>query len=111
MKLYKGLESLKKVLVSIKVAMTRKRTILKDQIKKMLDVLGLPSFENKCVNEIWINLFHHYFEYIGFDHLYNVQMTTYNREILEPNKTGKPRESKHTRPEPLLSINHSDIQQ
>ena len=109
--LYKGLEWLKKVLTSLKGAMTNKRPILKDQIKRMLDFLGLSSFENKCVNEMWINLFHHYFEYIGFDHLYNVQMTTYNREILEPNKTGKPRESKHTRPEPLLSINHSDIQQ
>jgi hypothetical protein len=109
-KLYKGLESLKKVQVSLKISMTKKRPILKDQIKKMLDFLGLSSFENKCVNEMWINLFHHYFEYIGFDCLYNVQMTTYNREILEPNKTGKPRESKHTRLEPLLSVNHSDIQ-
>ena len=86
--LYKGLESLKKVLVSLKFAI-QKRPILKDQIKKMLDFLGLSSFENKCVNEMWINLFHHDFEYIGFDDLYNVQMTTYNREILEPNKNKK----------------------
>lgn len=109
-KLYGGLESLQKVLASLKVAMTRKRAILKTQMQKMLNVLGLSSFENKCVNEMWMNLFHHYFEYIGFQNLYNIQLTTYQRETLEPNKRGrKPHESKNTRPEPLLQIDQSDL--
>lgn len=108
-KMYRGLESLQKVLASLKVAMTRKRAILKTQMQKMLNALGLSSFENKCVNEMWMNLFHHYFEYIGFQNLYNIQLTTYQRETLEPNKRGKPRESKNTHPEPLLSIDQSDL--
>ena len=107
--LYEGLKLLKKVLASLKIALTRKRTILKSQMKSLLESLGLSMDENQCVNELWIQLFHLYFEYIGFDHLYKVQITTHNREVLDQNKAGKPHEIKNTREEPLLIIDKSDL--
>jgi hypothetical protein len=42
------------------------------------------------------NLFHIYFEYVGVDHLYKVQMTSHYCEVLEPNKIGKAREKVET---------------
>ncbi len=108
--LHKGLGFLKKVLVNLRASMTKKDSVLKTEVKKVLDGLRLPTNENQCVNECWINLFHHYFEFIGFDHLYKIQVTTYTCEILEPNKTGTPKEMKKTESAPLLSIILPDLQ-
>lgn len=108
--LHKGLGFLKKVLVKLRASMTKKGSVVKTEMKKLLDGLGLPIDENQCVNEFWINLFHHYFEFIGFDHLYKIQVTTYTREILEPNKTGTPKEMKKTESAPLLPIILPDLQ-
>ena len=90
--LHKSLGFLKKVLVNLRASMTKKGSVVKTEVKKLLDGLGLPIDENQCVNECWINLFHHYFEFIGCDHLYKIQVTTYTHEILEPNKMGTPQE-------------------
>ena len=109
-KMYKGIKSLKKVLASLKLAMMKKKAILKTQIKKMLDVLGLSSFENNCVNKMWINLFCQYLNILDFENLYTIQLMAYQCETLKPNKRGKPLESKITRPELLLSIDRSDLQ-
>jgi hypothetical protein len=56
---------------------------------KFLDTLGLSHDQNQCDNEFWSNLFHTYFEYVGVDHLYKVQMKSYYCEVLEPNKQEK----------------------
>ncbi len=61
-----------------------KVSILLNNMKKFLGTLGLSHDENQCVNEFWSNLFHTYFEYVGVDHLYKLQMTTHYREVLEP---------------------------
>jgi hypothetical protein len=86
-----------------------KMSILSNNMKKFLDALGLSHDTNQCVNEFWSNLFHTYFEYVGVDHLYKVQMTSHYREVLEPNKTGKAREKVETLSQTLLSIGESDL--
>ncbi len=78
-------------------------------MKKYLYTLGLSYETNQCVNEFWSNLFHTYFEYVGVDHLYKVQMTSHYCEVLEPNKTGKAREKVETLSQTLLSIGKSDL--
>ena len=55
------------------------------------------------------NLFHTYFEYVGVDYLYKLQMTSHYCEVLEPNKTGKAREKIETVSQTLLSIDESDL--
>jgi hypothetical protein len=74
---------------------TKMPTLL-NNMKKILDNLGLSHDENQCVNELWSNLFHNYFEYIGVDHLYKVEITPHYCEVLEPNKTGTACERKET---------------
>jgi hypothetical protein len=109
-KLHKGLGLLKKLLVNMRASMTKKSAIQKTQMKKFIDGLGLSIDENQCVNEFWTNLFHHYFEFIGFDHLYKIQITAFTHEILEPNKTGTPQEIQQTQSASLFSIILSDVQ-
>lgn len=108
--LHKGLGFLKKVLVNLRASMTKKGSVIKADVKKIIDCFELPINENQCVNEFWVDLFHHYFEFIGFHHLYKIQVTTYTREILDPNKTGTPREMKKMQSAPLLSIILPDLQ-
>ena len=86
-----------------------KMSILSNNMKKFLHALGLSHDTNQCVNEFWSNLFHTYFEYVGVDHLYKVQMTSHYRKVLEPNKTGKAREKLETLSQTLLSIGKSDL--
>jgi len=64
-------------------------SILLNNMKKFLNTLGLSHKTNQRVNEFWSNLFHTYYEYVGDDHFYKLQMTSHYREVLEPNKTGK----------------------
>ena len=108
--LHKGVGFLKKIMVNLKASMTKKDYILKTEMKKLIDCLGLPIDENQCVNEFWADLFHHYFEFIGFSDLYKIQITAFTREILEPNKTGTPREMKKMQSAPLLTIILPDLQ-
>ena len=90
--------------------MTKKGSVIKTDVKKLIDCFELPIDENQCVNEFCVDLFHHYFEFIGFHHLYNIHVTTYTREILDPNKTGTPQEMKKMQSAPLLSIILPDLQ-
>ena len=86
-----------------------KMSIFLNNMKKFLDTLGLSHKTYQCVNEFWSNLFHTYFEYVGVDHLYEVQITSHYREVLEPNKTGQAREKVETLSQTLLSIGESDL--
>lgn len=108
--LHKGLGFLKKVLVNLRPSVTKKDYILRPEMKKLIDSLGLPIDENQCVNEFWADLFHHYFEFIGFSDLYKIQITEYTREIVGSNKTGTPREMKKTESFSLFSIIIPDLQ-
>ena len=83
--------------------------LLTNNMTKFLDTLGLAHNANQCVNEFWSNLFHTFFEYVGVDHLYKLQMTSHYREVLESNKTGKAREKVETLSQTLLSIGESDL--
>ena len=107
--LLKSFVFLKRLLQNIQPSKKTKMSILLNNMKKFLNVLGLSHETNQCVNEFWSNLFHTYFEYVGVDHLYKVQMTSHYREVLEPNKTGKAREKVETLSQTLLSIGESDL--
>ena len=78
-------------------------------MKKFIDTLGLSHDENQCVNEFWSNRFHTYFENIGVDHLYKLQMTTHYCEVLEPSKTATPHEKTETLSQTLLSIGEPEL--
>jgi hypothetical protein len=45
-----------------------------------------------------------FFEYVGVDHLYKVQMTSHYCEVLEPNKPGTAREKKKSFHKPLFPL-------
>jgi ubiquitin C-terminal hydrolase len=107
--LLNSLVFLKRLLQNMQPSKNTKMSILSNNMKKFLDALGLSHDTNQCVNEFWSNLFHTYFEYVGVDHLYKVQMTSHYREVLEPNKTGKAREKVETLSQTLLSIGESDL--
>ena len=83
--------------------------ILLNNMMKFLNTLGLSHETNRCVNEFWSNLFHTYFECVGVDHLYKLQIISHYREVLEPNKTGKAREKKETLSQTLLSLGEPDL--
>jgi hypothetical protein len=107
--LLKGFVFLKRVLQNMHPSKNAKMSILINNVKKFLKLLGLSHETNQCVNEFWSNLFHTYFEYVGVDHLYKLKMTSHYREVLEPNKTGKAREKVETLSQTLLSIGESDL--
>ena len=100
---------LKRLLQNMQPSKNTKMSILSNNMKKFLHALGLSHDTNQCVNDFWSNLFHTYFEYVGVDHLYKVQMTSHYREVLEPNKTGKACEKVETFSQTLLSIGESDL--
>jgi hypothetical protein len=81
----------------------KKMPTLLNNMTKFIDTLGLSHDENQCVDKCWSNLFHHYFKYIGVDHLCKLQVTPYYHEVLEPNKTGTARERKEAPSQTLLS--------
>ena len=88
---------------------TKMQTLL-NNMKKFLELLGLPHDKNQCVNEFWSNLFHTYLEYAGVDHLYKVQMTSHYREVLDPNKPGTAREKKESLSQTLISIGEPELE-
>jgi ubiquitin C-terminal hydrolase len=107
--LFNSFVFLKRLLQNMQPSKNTNMSILSNNMKKFLDALGLSHDTNQCVNEFWSNLFHTYFEYVGVDHLYKVQMTSHYREVLEPNKTGKACEKVETFSQTLLSIGESDL--
>ena len=79
------LKQLKTLLSKMKENFTRvnKHKLKKDMIK-ILGYLGRSNFDSKCVNEVWIQLFQIYFEYIKCHDLYTVEITTITCEVVEP---------------------------
>jgi hypothetical protein len=107
--LFNSFVFLKRLLQNMQPSKNTKSSTLSNNMTKFVDTLGLSHDVNQCVNEFWSNLFHTYFEYVGVDHLYKLQMTTHYREVLEPNKTGKAREKKETLSQTLLSLGEPDL--
>jgi Ubiquitin carboxyl-terminal hydrolase len=107
--LFNSFVFLKRLLQNMQPSKNTKSSTLSNNMTKFVDTLGLSHDVNQCVNEFWSNLFHTYFEYVGVDHLYMLQMTTHYREVLEPNKTGKAREKKETLSQTLLSLGEPDL--
>jgi len=59
--LLKSFVFLKRLLQNIQPSKKTKMSILLNNMKKFLNVLGLSHETNLCVNEFWSNLFHTYF--------------------------------------------------
>ena len=107
--LFNSFVFLKRLLQNMHPSKKTKMPTLLNNMKKFLGTLGLSHDENQCVNEFWSHLFHTFFEYVGVDHLYKLQMTTHYREVLEPNKTGTPHEKKEALSQTLLSIGEPEL--
>jgi len=108
--LFSSFVFLKRLLQNMHPSKKTKMQTLLNNMKKFLELLGLPHDKNQCVNEFWSNLFHTYLEYAGVDHLYKVQMTSHYREVLDPNKPGTAREKKESLSQTLISIGEPELQ-
>jgi tRNA U34 2-thiouridine synthase MnmA/TrmU len=66
--LFSSFVFLKRLLQNMHPSKKTKMQTLLNNMKKILETLGLPHDVNQCVNEFWSNLFHTYFEYAEVDH-------------------------------------------
>ena len=90
------------------ITRVNKHKLKKDMIK-ILGYLGRSHFDSKCVNEVWIQLFQTYFEYIKCHDLYTVEITTITREVVEPGTNRKAKEHKNPQTASLFYINEADF--
>ena len=104
------LKHLKTLLSKMKEDFTRvNMQNLKKDMMKILGYLGLSNFDIQCVNELWIQLFQTYFEYIKCHSFYTVEISTITREVFEPGINRESMELKNKQAESLLSINEADL--
>jgi hypothetical protein len=95
---------LKRLLQNMHPSKKTKMPTLLNNMKRILDTLGLSHDEDQCVNEFRSHLFHTYLKYVG-DHLYKLQMTTHYCEVLEPTKTGTAHEKRNPLTNPSFKVN------
>ena len=104
------LKQLKTLLSKMKENITRvKKHNFKIDMIKILRYLGLSHFDSQCVNEVWIQLFQIYFEYIKCHDLYTVEITTITREVVEPGTNQEAKKHKNPQTASLLYINEADL--
>ena len=82
---------------------------LKNDVIKILGYLGLYHFSSKCANEVWIQIFQTYFEYIKCHAFYTVEISTITLEVFEPGTNQNAKELKNQQTASLLYINEADL--
>jgi hypothetical protein len=104
------LKQMKTLLRNMKENITRlnKHKLKKDMIK-ILGYLGLSHFDSQCVNEVWIQLFQTYFEYIKCYAFYTVEISTVTHEVVEPGTNQEAKEHQNPQTASLLYINEADL--
>ena len=92
-----------------KTHLSQTRTALKSKMTRLSNTLELSPTENQCVNECWMNLFHHYLDILGVSRLNKVEIIACYREIVDSNSQAKPRGEKESILQSNLQIHKADL--